>query len=191
MFLIDGRYWLVKDTRTKGQGVFAKKAIRKGVIIGDYLGEIVSNAEYDISRDAQGLYLMYLTDSLSIYPDFKQPGIYLMNHSCVPNCGMYVYEGHTIFFTIRNIKPGEELTISYMLSPNICRDCTHQCRCGLPSCSGTMHLSKEKYALWQKYQKNLRKMSKAARFRAGQNLERLLKYPARIIVDQIYESMFG
>ena len=189
MFLLDQRYWKIKETVGKGRGIFACKTILAGTIVGDYLGMIVDNAEYDLAQDTKGLYLMYLSDRASIYPDFDQPGIYLMNHSCRPNCGMYVYRGHTLFFAIQKIMPNEELTISYMLSPNICKSCTHQCKCGLATCSGTMHLSEEKYVLWENYQNRLRKLTKISRFQVGKKLKSLAAYPTRIPVNPIYKEL--
>ena len=82
MFLISKDYWEVRETKEKGRGVFAKKGIAAGTVVGDYLGRVIKTAEYDLDRDKEGLYLMYLTDEASIYPDLKKPGLHLFNHSC-------------------------------------------------------------------------------------------------------------
>lgn len=37
MFLIKDDFWQIKKTKEKGLGVFARKAIKKGTIVGDYL----------------------------------------------------------------------------------------------------------------------------------------------------------
>jgi len=154
MFLIKDDFWQVKRTKEKGLGIFAKKGIEAGTIIGDYLGKVIETARYDFNNDKDGLYLMYYTDEASIYPNLKKPGIHLLNHSCAPNCWIYTYQYHTLFFALRNIKPTEELTISYLLSPKgkSCNPCKHICKCNSKFCTGTMHLSKDKYKKWQKFQ---------------------------------------
>ncbi|MEK7597976.1 MAG: SET domain-containing protein-lysine N-methyltransferase [Patescibacteria group bacterium] len=191
MFLINDSYWEVKKTRERGYGVFSKKEIKAGTVISDYLGKIINIAEYDLENDKKGLYLMYLTDQASIYPDLTKPGPHFLNHSCKPNCWIYIFHGHTLFFALRKIKPGEELTISYLLSPKdeTCKPCIHDCKCGSKFCTGTMHLSKEKYERWQKFQNKEKKKTKTAKFVFGKNLQKLTSYPRIIQNNPIYQSM--
>lgn len=71
------------------------------------------------------------------------------NHSCVPNCIPYLHEHRSdhskdrvVIETLRDVKAGEELSYDY----GICFDVRHTvrlkkiwaCRCGSPTCSGTM-----------------------------------------------------
>ena len=192
MFLLKNDHWCIKKTVEKGYGVFAKKAIPKSTVIGDYLGTVVNMAEYDLSSDKNGLYLMYCTDMASIYPDIKRPGIHLINHSCRPNCWMYIYAGHTLFFALTKIAPGEELTISYLLSPKdeSCGNCAHVCKCGSTSCTGTMHLSKDKYEIWQKFQNEKRRKTKKVKIIFGENLPKLAVYPQKIPINPIYATIY-
>ena len=177
MFLISKSFWEVRQTREKGKGIFAKKEIKMGTVIGDYLGKVIKTEEYDLREDEKGLYLMYLTDEASIYPDLTKPGLHLLNHSCEPNCFIKTYKGHTLFFALRDIEVGEELTISYQLAPNkYCNPCPHVCRCGSKSCTGSMHLSKEEFE-----KKDLsKKKAGVVRFTFGKNLPRLNSYPKKI-----------
>ena len=172
MFLLKDDYWEIKKTKERGYGVFAKKEIKAGTVISDYLGKIINIAEYDLENDKKGLYLMYYTDQASIYPDLSRSGPYLINHSCQPNCWIYIFHGHTLFFALRKIKPCEELTISYLLSPKdeTCQPCLHDCYCESKKCSGTMHLSKDKYKRWQKFQNEEKKKTKIEKFTFGKNL---------------------
>lgn len=188
MFLLKDDYWQIKKTKEKGFGVFAKKEIKANTIIGDYLGKIIKTAEYDLDKDKEGLYLMYFSDQASIYPDLKKPGIHLLNHSCMPNCWIYTFKGHTLFFALRKIEPGEELTISYLLSPRdeTCKPCTHICKCSNKFCTGTMHLSKNKYKKWQKFQNEEKKKTKKVRTVFGKNLSKLNSYPKIIPDNPIY-----
>ncbi|MEK7577256.1 MAG: SET domain-containing protein [Patescibacteria group bacterium] len=191
MFLLPDEYWFVKKTKNKGNGVFARKKIVAGTIIGDYLGTIVKTSTYDLSKDTKGLYLTYFTDQASIYPDLKTEGMHLVNHSCQPNCWIYIYRGHTLFFALRDIDVGEELTISYLLSPkdDTCKPCTHVCHCSSVYCKGTMHLTKEKYEKWQRFLKIEKKKTRIAPFTFGKNLKRLREYPKIHVTHPIYKAL--
>lgn len=187
MFLLNEDYWQIKKTREKGLGVFAKKEITAGTVIGDYLGKVIKTAEYDVSSDSKGLFLMYLTDETSIYPDLKKPGIHLLNHSCQPNCWIYTYNGHSLFFAIRDIKPDEEITISYLLSPKEdCNPCPHECKCQSKFCTGTMHMSPGKYEIWQEFQNELKAKSERPKAIIGKNLPKLATYSKIGLNDPIY-----
>lgn len=191
MFFIPDDSWEIIQTAKKGFGVFVKKKILSGTIIGDYLGTVINIAEYNLDNDKNGLYLMYYTDQASIYPDLSKPGIHLLNHSCSPNCWIYTYHGHTLFFALRDIDPDEELTISYLLSPKdaTCNPCTHDCRCGNIYCTGTMHLPKTSYERWQKFQDKQMKKTKTAKFIFNKDLPKLSSYPATIPIDPIYSEL--
>ncbi len=193
MFLLAEDYWQIKKTKEKGYGVFAKKEIRAGSIIGDYLGKVIKTAYYDLDNDKNGLYLMYLSDQASIYPDLRKPGIHLLNHSCAPNCWIYIHSGHTLFFALRKINPEEELTISYLLSPKseYCKPCLHNCKCDSKFCTGTMHLSEDKYQTWQKFQNEEKKKTKKVKAVFGKNLPKLTSYPKTIPNNPIYKKLYG
>lgn len=165
MFLISEDHYQVKNTKYKGRGIFAKKEIKANTIIGEYTGKRVEIEKYDLEKDKDGLYLMFLNDKYAIYPDLTKIDIHLINHSCEPNCWIINYKQNlpirsknkVYFFALRNIKVGEELTISYLLPPKdeTCNPCTHNCYCSSKKCTGTMHLSEEKFKRWQKFQKLL------------------------------------
>jgi SET domain-containing protein len=95
-----------------GKGLFAAKQFRKGQILGEVLGEIIVNENYD-SR-----YCIELSDTHVLEPEAP---FRLMNHSCHPNCELFSWEpdetgdeSHRIFVAaLRTIRPGDELTIDY------------------------------------------------------------------------------
>ncbi len=192
MILLARDFWEIKTTKRKGRGLFAKKEITAGTVIGDYLGKVIRTVDYDLDKDKDGLYLMYYSDEASIYPDLKKPDIHLLNHSCTPNCWIYTYRGHTLFFALRIIKLGEELTISYLLGPKeTCTNCVHICKCGSDRCTGTMHLTKEKYNKWQKFQNSQNKKTKKQKVVFGKNLPVLSSYPKTVPDVSIYEEFFN
>lgn len=157
MFLLTNRYWEIKNTKNKGRGVFCKKEIKAKTIIGEYTGKKVEIEKYDLEKDKDGLYLMFLDDKYAIYPDLNSEDIHLINHSCEPNCWILNTKDKVFFFALRNIKVGEELTISYLLPPKdkTCNPCSHDCKCKSKKCTGTMHLSEDAFNKWQKFQKDL------------------------------------
>lgn len=184
--------WEIKQTEKKGKGVFAKKDILPGEIIGDYIGKVIKTAEEDTVETDEGLYLMYYHDRASLYPvDIKAPGIHLLNHSCAPNCWMYTYHGHTLFFAIRHIFAGEELTVSYLIGPNPdCKPCTHICHCQSVNCTQSMHLTPKRFEEWNAVNIKQMEKTKRKRIRFGKVLPKLESYPKSFPDDPIY-SLFG
>jgi len=192
MILLSKDYWEIKNTQKKGRGIFAKKDIKPGVLIGDYIGKVIKTAEEDIYEKDENLYLMYYHDYASIYPDLNKPGIHLINHSCTPNAWMYTYKGHTLYFALRHIFAGEEITTSYLLSPldKYCNPCTHQCRCESIICVKSMHLSKKSYIRWRDFDDKKALETKRQRIRYGRDLPMLTSYPKNIPDNPIY-GIFG
>ncbi len=190
MFLLPNDAWEVRKTSKMGKGIFAKKAIAPGLVIGDYVGKVMRPG--DIDEDKDGLYEMYFSSRASIFPDLKKPGIHLLNHSCMPNCWFYTYKGHTIYFTLRQIFPGEELTISYLLGlkEDCDKDCEHACLCGTKVCSGSMHTPKKQHAAWTKHEAKLTKKTKRVKVKIGEMLPPLGEYPEEIPDAAVYE-LFG
>ncbi|HEY5600455.1 MAG TPA: SET domain-containing protein [Patescibacteria group bacterium] len=192
MILLAKNYWEIKKTKNKGRGIFAKKDILAGTVIGDYLGRVIRNADFNFENDKQNLYLMYYNDQSSIYPDLKKQGMHLLNHSCAPNCWLYAYKGHTLAFALRKIFKGEELTVSYLLAPKegFCKNCTHFCFCESKFCRGTLHLGSKKYKNWRTFLEKRLKSDKPRTIKYGSNLPLLDHYPKTIADDPIYD-LFG
>lgn len=180
MFLILQDTYVVKQTKKKGRGVFATKNILNGTIIGDYLGNTVP---YEEIKHEEVDFMMFFTDTHGIIPDRKKDDIYLLNHSCNPNCFMYPYKGHMLFVAIRNIKPKEELTISYLYPPqDCCEDCDHKCLCNDKNCLKTMHTPKDLYEKWQKFKQKEESQTKKIVVTNGK-LQPLEKYPEALFID--------
>lgn len=192
MFLIDSSFWEIKKTKDRGRGVFAKKDIEAGVVIGDYLGKVLTNQNANEIDDSKDFYLMSYHNRATIYPDPKKPGIHLLNHSCTPNCWMYTYCGHTLFFSLRHIFAGEELTVSYLLSPqdNTCAPCTHLCKCNGIICHQTMHQTHWMFEKWSAFHDKESTKTKRAKVHFGQELPKLPSYPETIADTSIY-PLFG
>jgi hypothetical protein len=184
MILLEKDFYSVKGTKKKGRGVFARKEIPAGTLIGDYTGKIIKDEEIDAleKKYDNACYAMdYNNNGTSIFPlDIKAVGIHLLNHSCAPNCDTYFYYGHTLFFTLRKIWPGEELTIDYSFDPDVKEGLLHACFCGSHNCRGTMYASDN---CLKDYGAFCREQTKGQKFKiqpAGTILEKLDKYPKDI-----------
>ena len=94
----------------------------------------------------------------------KVKGVHFLNHSCANNCDIYPYQTHILFFALRKIFKGEELSINYCLygPDEVNTTCNmHACYCGSRFCRGTMHdsffdfhewetLVKKEFGVWYK-----------------------------------------
>ncbi len=192
MILLEKNSWEVKATNNRGQGLFATKDIAPGTVVGDYLGKVLRTAEIDIPEEKENFYLMYYHDKASIYPDLTKSGVHLFNHSCMPNCGLFTFQGHVLFFSLKYIFAEEELTVSYMLPPkdSFCNPCNHICNCGSKFCRKTMHQSQEEYDKWRIFQDDQSKKTKRKRVTYGKELAPLPTYPKSLPDNSIY-SLFG
>jgi SET domain-containing protein len=69
-------------------------------------------------------------------------GTHYINHSCEPNAFMKITYGHILFIALRDIEPGEEITIDY---ESTLHSNKKRCICGAPSCRGTINNPKMNY----------------------------------------------
>lgn len=192
MFIVPSEYWEVKKTEDKGKGVFAKRDIAAGIVIGDYLGVLIREKEEDLYEKKHGFYTMYYHERASIFPDITQEGIHLINHSCMPNCYMYSYKGHTLYFALRHIFAGEELVVSYLINPldETCTPCTHICICATELCTNTMHLTQKQHETWTTYDGAMTENVKLPCVTYGKQLQKLPIYPENI-ADAVAYPLFG
>ncbi|MGH7175529.1 MAG: SET domain-containing protein [Minisyncoccia bacterium] len=107
---IPGDFKLHVKKSKSGKGLFAQEKIPKGACVVEYVGRSVSEAEADRDR---GKYLFEIAKGKTI--DGNVPGnlARYINHSCAPNCEAIGPPRRVFIFSMRRIKPGEELTYDY------------------------------------------------------------------------------
>jgi uncharacterized protein len=142
----------VRYSPIHGYGVFARRQIRKGTTILEYLGDRLSHSQADAryahkeSRDNHTF--LFTVDSRTVI-DAGVNGneARYVNHGCDPNCES-VNRGRRIFIeATRTIRPGEELAYDYQIQRDA--DDPHDidqifsCRCGAPGCRGSMLIERE------------------------------------------------
>jgi SET domain-containing protein len=93
-----------------GLGLFAKKNIAKGTYLVEYGGEKISNEE---GERRSGRYLMIYDDNFMLDGKSRSNIGRYVNHACKPNCTTYFENKKIRFYSIKNIKAGEELTFDY------------------------------------------------------------------------------
>ena len=127
----------VRRSSIEGRGCFTTSRLRRGRKVAELLGERIGRAEAE--RRALGKRRIRICDvdeRTSIDANVSGDETAFINHSCEPNLFTRVVGGHVLFFALRDIGPGEELTIDYELSPH--PDST-RCRCGAERCRGTIN----------------------------------------------------
>lgn len=130
---------IVKDSPIAGKGCFAGKDFKKGDIVGEYTGEIITGEEADARyEDRDMTYLFDIEDDLYIDGDTEANPVKYINHSCEGNCEVD-QQGKRVFIrAVRNIKKGDELSYDYNLQVDPDDDDPYTCNCGSKHCRGTM-----------------------------------------------------
>jgi hypothetical protein len=134
---------------TGGKSVIAREHIAQGELIAVWSGRIVAGEELKhlppeirmhTVQVEENLYLASLADSEP--PDY-------INHSCDPNAGL---DGQIAIVAMREIEPGEEVTIDYAMCDGSPYD-EFDCACGSPRCR--IRVTGDDWrdpSLWKRYQ---------------------------------------
>ena len=134
---------------TGGKAVIAREHIAPGELIGVWSGRIISAEELEelapeirmhTVQVEEGLYLASIGE--------REPPDYI-NHSCDPNAGL---DGQIAIVAMRDIEPGEEVTIDYAMCDGSPYD-EFDCACGTALCRG--RVTGEDWrdpVLWKRYQ---------------------------------------
>lgn len=140
--------FVVRRSRVHGQGAFATRPIRKGQRIIEYVGDRISHEEAEArfqkkKTPAHHTFLFTIDSKIVIDATHGGNDSRFINHSCAPNCEVILYDKRPMIEAIRAIADGEELAYDYNLTRD--PDDTDNeaekifaCRCGAPTCRGTM-----------------------------------------------------
>lgn len=131
----------IKPSGIHRYGVFAREFIPKGRKVIEYTGEKISRAETARRSNNHLNYLFTLNSYWTVDGSVGGSGAEYVNHSCDPNCHAWIFKEHILYMSGRDIQPGEELTLDYRFEANVERV---PCKCGSPSCRGTINLKKER-----------------------------------------------
>lgn len=123
----------VRKSRIYGRGCFALMPFPARKKIALFAGELVRGRRriWARLRRQEAAKVIWLNDDLAIDGAAGGDETAFINHSCEPNAYMRVVPGERIgFFALRDIQPGEEITIDYRdpEHPEVCRCGTERCR---------------------------------------------------------------
>ncbi len=127
----------IKKSSINGKGCFATLLFPRGRKIAEYTGERITTVEAERrARRRRVLRICAIDSRWSLDGSRGGNGTHYINHSCQPNCYMKILYGHIQFYALRDILPGEEITIDYQytLHPD-----SKRCYCGAESCRGTIN----------------------------------------------------
>ena len=126
----------IRKSRINGKGCFATQHFPRGKKIAEYTGEKISTMEA-VRRSRRRILRICAIDSRwSLDGSRGGNGTHYINHSCAPNSFMKILYGHIQFYALRDIRPGEEITIDYEMTLHSDRK---RCYCGARSCRGTIN----------------------------------------------------
>ena len=125
----------VTKSRLHGLGCFATVRFLKGYRIAEYAGEKISRKEaMRRMKRANGKRISELEAEWYIDGSVGGNQTRYINHSCDPNADAFVVGGSLFIFALREIAPGEEITVDYLNSfaqdQSVCQCRTASCRQG-------------------------------------------------------------
>jgi uncharacterized protein len=161
------RFLKVAHSPLAGLGVFTTRAVSKGTLLLEYLGERISPEEagerYYGTTEPDAFVVLFGVNRKIVIDGGVGGGVArYVNHSCDPNCETDEIAGRIFIISARDIPAGAELTYDYnMEGPSpLPRDWRRRyaCRCGTARCRGTIVVPRKRRrgAAVRKRQRNLR-----------------------------------
>jgi len=141
------KYFAIRSSGVHGKGAFARKTIRKGTRLVEYVGENISPAESDRRYDDTKVknhhtFLFSVDNRKVIDATFGGNESRFINHSCDPNCDAVIEKRRVYIEANRTIRPGEELAYDYNYerTPKTTKadEKLYKCLCGSANCRGTI-----------------------------------------------------
>jgi len=121
-----------------GLGLFAMAPFKKGEFVIEYVGEMLN--EKELEKRNSNKYFFEIDKNWTVDGSGRDNTARYINHSCRPNCEVRIYARRIRVWSIRNIKPSDELTYDYgkeyfdeFIKP-------HGCKCA--SCRKKRNISK-------------------------------------------------
>lgn len=93
-----------------GLGLFARSRFAEGDFVAEYVGVRIPTSFAD---ELQSRYLFEIDVQWTIDGSTSDNIARFINHSCFPNCEAIVSGGRIYIHTLRDVDPGEEITIDY------------------------------------------------------------------------------
>lgn len=131
----DDRFEVRPGRPGTGLGLYARKAVKKGDFVLEYTGKKIPT---EIADESDSAYLFEIDDKWTIDGPVPDNLAGYVNHDCDPNIEADVIDGRVIYQAVKDIAPGDELTVDYgeeyfdeFIRPGGCK-CS-SCERGVPS----------------------------------------------------------
>ena len=141
------RRFQVRRSGVHGRGVFAVTPIARDEVIIEYTGEVIGWPEalrrhpHD-PNDPNHTFYFSLEGGWVIDAKVGGNSSRWINHACEPNCQADETDGRVFIRALRDLQPGDELFYDYGLVLDERQTAKlkkqYACRCGSPTCRGTM-----------------------------------------------------
>ena len=126
----------VRRSPIDGFGVFALEAVPRWHKIGEVRGESITVAEARRrAATLERIMIVEVSAKKAIDLARSTDPMRFTNHSCKANARLCIRQGRVEFYAVRDIAPGEELTVDYGESHH---DGQLRCRCGAAGCRGAL-----------------------------------------------------
>lgn len=126
----------VAPSTIDGHGVFATGPIPARLKIGEIRGESISVQQARIRATRhERIMIVEVSNRKAIDFGASTDPMRFTNHSCAPNARLAIRGGRVEFYALRDIAPGEEITVDYGETHHEGR---LPCRCGAPGCRGAL-----------------------------------------------------
>ena len=150
------------DIDKKGRGLYAKKDIKEGTRIVDYVGKIITKKQTEETErfdNSKPIYLFNLNKKYDMDGDVSWNPARLINHSCSNNCD---YNGTGLklwLIAIKDIKKGEEITADYGFGYD--EDYKQfPCKCRSKNCCGYIVRAESRWRINKKFSIGQQKSNK-------------------------------
>ena len=128
----------IQTSTINGRGCFATIPFPRGRKIAEYTGELIPDVEATRRGEKRRVLRICAIDyDWSLDGSRGGNGTHYINHSCDPNAYMKTLYGHVLFFALRDIEPGEEITVDYQTTLHSDKK---RCYCGAASCRGRINI---------------------------------------------------
>jgi len=109
MEILDPRFE-IRESAGMGWGLFAHEQVSQGDFIVEYTGLKIPTKEAD---ESPSKYLFEIDKEWTIDGEGQENHGRWVNHACVPNVEAVSEGDRILFYAVRDIFPGEEITIDY------------------------------------------------------------------------------
>jgi SET domain-containing protein len=140
--VIDSKYSCfgleIRRSRIHRWGVYATESIPANRKVVEYTGQRISRRETKRRADSSDMIYLFTLDAYwTIDGSVNGSGAEYINHCCDPNLVARIVKGHILYISLREIRPGEELTVDYRFDKKVERV---DCRCGSEKCRGSINV---------------------------------------------------